>query len=105
MGSHIFGTFTFLKLNFETPLLIPSFRGALTYKRFFRLTFNTQGVDTYLNEVVYAERQIMLEVFVQAVYNLGNCIPAGIVKLKFVGNEIINRGRAVPEASIFNKCF
>jgi len=58
-----------------------------------------------LNEVVYAERwQVMLEVLVQWVYNLGNCIPVGLVKLEFVGNEIINC-RPAPEANIFKKRF
>ena len=55
MGSHIFGTFTILKLKFEIPLLIPSPRGALIYERFLKLTFNAQGGDSYLNELVYAE--------------------------------------------------
>ena len=103
MGSHIFSTFTFLKLNFEIPLLIPSPRGALIYERFLKLTFNTKGGDSYLNEAVYAERwQIMLEVFVQLVYNLGNCIPVGLVKLEFVGNELIN-SRAISEVNFFKK--
>jgi len=46
----------------------------------------------------------MLEVFIQLVYNLGNCIPVGLVKLKFVGDKIIN-SRAVTEVNIFKKRF
>ena len=66
MGSHSFGTFFFLKLNFKIPLLIPSPHGALIYERFLKLTFNIQGGDSYLDEFVNAERwQIMLEVIVQ----------------------------------------
>ena len=34
---------------------------------------------------------------------MGNCIPAVLVKLEFVGNEIIN-SRAVTEVNIFKKC-
>ena len=44
----------------------------------------------------------MLKVFAQRVYSLGNCIPVGLVKLKFVGNEFIN-SRAVTEVNIFKK--
>lgn len=65
--SNIFGTFIFLKLSFKIPLLIPSPRGALFYERFIKLAFNTQGGDSYLNELVYAKLrwQIMLKVIVQ----------------------------------------
>ena len=102
MESHSFDTFTFLKLNFEIPLLMSFPRGALVYERFLKLTFNTEGGDSYLNEFVYAERwQIILEVSVQLVYNLGNCFPFGI---EFFGDEIINN-RAVTEVNTFKKRF
>ena len=101
MGSHIFGTFIFLKLNFKIPLLIPSPRGALVYERFLQLTFNKQGGDSYLNELVYAKIwQIISEVFVELLYSLGKCSPGSLVKLECAGNEIIN-SRAVSEVNIF----
>ena len=47
---------------------------------------------------------MMLEVFVQKVYNLGKLLPVILVKLEFVGNERIN-SRAVTEVNIFEKTF
>ena len=67
VGSNIFGTFSFFKLSFKVRLLKPSPRGPLIYERFIKLSFNTQGRDSYLNELVYAELrwQIMLKVIAQ----------------------------------------
>ena len=92
----IFDTFT----GFEIPLLIPSPHAAPTYEHFL-----TQRGDSYLNKSIYAERwQMMLEVFVQKVYNLGKILLVILVKLEFVGNERIN-SRAVMEVNIFKKRF
>ena len=97
-------TFFILSL-YEILLLIPSPRAGLIYEHFPKLTFNTQGGNSYLNEFVYAEGwQIMLEVFVQKAYNPGIIFPVGLVKFKLAGNEFIN-SRAVAEANIFNKRF
>ena len=70
-----YGTFIFFKfkLSLKIPLLIPSPRVALIYERFVKLAFNTQGGDSYLNELVYgtmwlvsANRwQFMLNMIVQ----------------------------------------
>lgn len=88
--------------NFEIPLLIPSPRGTLIYEYFLKSALNAQGGDSYLNEFVYAEST--LELFAQFLYNLGNCIPAGLVKLEFVGYESIN-SRLVTEVNLFKKRF
>ena len=92
---------TFLILSrFEIPLLIPSPHAVLIYEHLL-----TQRGDSYLNKFVYAERlQMMLEVFVQKVYNLGKLLPIIVVKLEFVSNERIN-SRAVTEVNIFKKHF
>ena len=92
----IFDTFTILNSTFNT---LSSRR---TYLWSLKLAFNTQGDNSYLNELVYAER--LLELSEQTVYSLGKILPAGLVKFEFVGNELIN-SRAVTEVNIFKKRF